>query len=1025
MFGMPATDDGEHFEILKRAFEVGRSHLELKEQRAFENDASRLDGQQAQRPRWDHAWSYGVDTISPADTCGDIGKRRRRHSTSLSVQNPNMAPEPFAHGGAGTSEQIRWCSNWHENCALCTARDPSPRNEAHDWLDLGDCDLCGSPVHMCEECEDPRVCFHACGGTRAIEPDGNVTPSVYWSDLSSEGSDRQPPTPPGAYHTDQSTASYYDSEGGVVPAPPHLNMGEVLAFNDGGGSDVVYMVESASVGGSLDQSMRSPSYSQSSEPDSPLPQGHSQWPDLPSSPPVTSSQAGPSSAGTSSAWTSLAAMSPPEFTAPVATYSSNAWYPGMATCANSGNNRHNMIHQPCECGNGDNSSCLNGCGYSYVDHCCGDDSSSDHEVASYPEVIHDARESCACGLLLGHEGPGYNFCGGTKGDTRPPSPPSSPPSSANASPAQSDDEDHVKSSSLSSPTASPVMSSLAAILAACVAVLPRLRYHHLRRRSRPKGTPPTRSPPLSPPESPYASFNTTQGGDHSDEQKTAFTAARPISLGRPETKKTIRDAMPSSAPPPIVPAQVSADAGATKSNISPNRSDAPTRPCSPTAAPASVVHVRVDTWSLTQWMSAADQFEAYQAIRAEQWELGPIVYQQRSVEDRQLLAENFAKRIEAHRMRHKRFTGRFTDELLAEFGAALPVSLWRSSNERTIILPLDEACPYARRRMETISPIPGPAEAPPPNHSSPPSSPPMSPPSSPLRTSLSAAMLPACLSACPPACTTGCGTDTVSPAVSDDEVLPVEGPDRLFGSDAEYAERAEHDKLQAEALANPARRIGTNRSALITQACAVITGQWLDLGAPALGDFWSEEVWDTPARYRYDPLTPPPTPDASRLAKKLALDWFQTSGTNWIPAGVKKEAEIEAQRIVITRGYLCTPGPEGLVLIDNDDTTDASDADEVARRRCQCGFHERNIPEHNGTGFEECTCGLRVPVPLTPQELVDYVDTPEAMRNLSQWAGETGDLAKAAIAADPDRWRVRPPKGSAKRRKRALATAAR
>ena len=73
-------------------------------------------------------------------------------------------------------------------------------------------------------------------------------------------------------------------------------------------------------------------------------------------------------------------------------------------------------------------------------------------------------------------------------------------------------------------------------------------------------------------------------------------------------------------------------------------------------------------------MSAADQWEACQAVRAEQWELGPIVYQQRSVEERQLLADNFAKRIEAHRMRQNRFTGRHTDERLAIFGAALPVT---------------------------------------------------------------------------------------------------------------------------------------------------------------------------------------------------------------------------------------------------------------------------------------------------------------------------------------------------------------
>ena len=268
------------------------------------------------------------------------------------------------------------------------------------------------------------------------------------------------------------------------------------------------------------------------------------------------------------------------------------------------------------------------------------------------------------------------------------------------------------------------------------------------------------------------------------------------------------------------------------------------------------------------------------------------------------------------------------------------------------------------------------------------------------------------------------GVDAISPAVSDEEVLPVEGPDRLFGSDAEYAERAEHDRLQEEALANPARRVGTNLSALITKACAAITTQWLDCGAPKLGDFWSKEVWDIPeaddTSRLEEPFTPPPTPDASRLAEKLALDWFQTSGTNWIPAGVKRAAEIEAQRVVITRGYLCTPGPNGLVLIDNDDT-DASDTDEVRQRRCQCGFYERNIPEHNGTGFEICICGLNVPTALNPQELVDYVDTPVAMRNLSRWAGETGVLARAAIAANPEKWRVPPPPGGARRRKRALA----
>ena len=176
------------------------------------------------------------------------------------------------------------------------------------------------------------------------------------------------------------------------------------------------------------------------------------------------------------------------------------------------------------------------------------------------------------------------------------------------------------------------------------------------------------------------------------------------------------------------------------------------------------------------------------------------------------------------------------------------------------------------------------------------------------------------------------GVDTISPAVSDEEVLPVEGPDRLFGSDAEYAERAEHDRLQAEALANPARRIGTNRSALITEACAVITGQWLDCGAPALGDFWSGETWDTPAQDDTsrlgEPLTPPPTPDVSRLAEKLALDWCQASGTLCIPNKVKTQCERKAQYTVITRGYLCTPGPEGLVFIDNDDT-DASDEEEL------------------------------------------------------------------------------------------------
>ena len=78
---------------------------------------------------------------------------------------------------------------------------------------------------------------------------------------------------------------------------------------------------------------------------------------------------------------------------------------------------------------------------------------------------------------------------------------------------------------------------------------------------------------------------------------------------------------------------------------------------------------------------------------------------------------------------------------------------------------------------------------------------------------------------------------------------------------------------------------------------------------------------------------------------------------------------------------------------------------------------------HNGPGFEECMCGNRVPEPLDPQQLVDYVDTGLAMRNLSQWDGQVGALARAAIAADPEKWKVRKPRGDAKRSRLAAKAA--
>ena len=96
---------------------------------------------------------------------------------------------------------------------------------------------------------------------------------------------------------------------------------------------------------------------------------------------------------------------------------------------------------------------------------------------------------------------------------------------------------------------------------------------------------------------------------------------------------------------------------------------------------ASMVHRCVDAWSRAQWLSAAGQWQE----RADRF--GERI--ERSVYERQLLADRFGERIEAQRMRQNRFTGQHSYEWLAELGATLPISLWLSSTERTVILPLD------------------------------------------------------------------------------------------------------------------------------------------------------------------------------------------------------------------------------------------------------------------------------------------------------------------------------------------------
>ena len=140
-----------------------------------------------------------------------------------------------------------------------------------------------------------------------------------------------------------------------------------------------------------------------------------------------------------------------------------------------------------------------------------------------------------------------------------------------------------------------------------------------------------------------------QDGGHSNEQIAEFNAALPVSPWRSAHKN---DCPPgggrntSTTPPPAAPYTSSFR---WPQAATPTDGDYKRR-----LQAASMVHVRVDTWSHSQWLNAADQWEALADRFGERIE--------RSVHDRQLIADRFSERIEAHRMRQDRFTGRHSYE---------------------------------------------------------------------------------------------------------------------------------------------------------------------------------------------------------------------------------------------------------------------------------------------------------------------------------------------------------------------------
>ena len=211
------------------------------------------------------------------------------------------------------------------------------------------------------------------------------------------------------------------------------------------------------------------------------------------------------------------------------------------------------------------------------------------------------------------------------------------------------------------------------------------------------------SPPTSPPASPDVSPPQSDDGGEDDEglvpsASPSSTTASPLMsslasilaacvavLPRLDPRR-MRRRSPLVLPPPspTLSPPNSPPAWPSTPPTSPTASPAQTEP-SP-AAPMPMVHMCVDAWSHSEWMNATEQWEARQV-------LGPS--RQRSLRDRQLLAERFAARIEAQRDRQRRFTGQYTIEALTDLGAALPVSLWRSTGERTVVLPLYDAVPSA------------------------------------------------------------------------------------------------------------------------------------------------------------------------------------------------------------------------------------------------------------------------------------------------------------------------------------------